>query len=88
MNRYDYGVILPIHIYMSNKEATWFRIGLFNPLEIFLPHYKGNKIPELLSFPFIAMPKIITSIDTFLPHPKPHLTRPARRAGLLYPCVS
>ncbi len=31
MNRYDYGVILAIHIYMSNKEATWFKIGLLNP---------------------------------------------------------
>ncbi len=41
MDRYDYGVILPIHIYMSNNEATWFKIGLFNPLEIFLPQYKA-----------------------------------------------
>ncbi len=30
----------------------------------------------MLSFPFIAMSKIITSIDTFLHHPKPYLTSP------------
>ena len=66
MDRYNYSVILAIHIYMSHKETAWFKIGLFNPLEIYLPHYKENKISELFSFPFIAMPKIIITREQLI----------------------
>ncbi len=66
MDRYNYSVILAIHIYMSHKETAWFKIGLFNPLEIYLPHYKENKISELFSFPFITMPKIIITREQLI----------------------
>ena len=41
MDRYDYGVILAIHIYMSNKETAWFKIGLYNPFGVGIIYLTG-----------------------------------------------